>query len=337
MTKNTTRRRLLTSGAAAMAALGTGTAAARLLGRSQEKTIMQMQSTKTDATARALERVLSSTSEHWVGDGFRVRSVISPDGDPRVQSPFLLLDHAARRRFEPASERRGVGEHPHRGFETVTFAYRGEIEHRDSTGGGGIIGPGDVQWMTAAGGIVHEEKHSQRFTEQGGELEMVQLWVNLPAKAKLTAPGYQSLLDRDFPRLRLGAAEARLIAGTLGDAQGPAKTHSPMTIFDLTFVQDGGAEFALPGGFTSLVFALEGELRVGSDERPVPVGHLGVLARSGSEPVRIVGAQGARVLMLSGEPIDEPVAAYGPFVMNTREQLQQAMRDYQSGKMGHLR
>ena len=293
--------------------------------------------TTTGQTLRAVERVLSSKSEHWVGDGFHVRSVISPDGDPHIQSPFLLLDHAPARRFEPASVRRGVGEHPHRGFETVTFAYRGEVEHRDSTGGGGIIGPGDVQWMTAASGIVHEEKHSQRFTEQGGDMEMVQLWVNLPAKAKLSAPGYQSLLDKDFPRLTLGVATARLVAGSLGGQKGPARTHSPITIFDLTFDQQGCAEFELPAGFTSLTFTLEGEVRVGSDERHVVPGELAVLDPKGQGTVRLVGGHGARVLVLSGQPIDEPVAAYGPFVMNTREQIMQAMRDYQSGKMGHLR
>jgi redox-sensitive bicupin YhaK (pirin superfamily) len=298
---------------------------------------MQTQPTTTASTARAIDRVLASKSEHWVGDGFRVRSVISPDGDPRVQSPFLLLDHAARRRFEPAIERRGVGEHPHRGFETVTFAYRGEIEHRDSAGGGGTIGPGDVQWMTAGAGIVHEEMHSQRFTEQGGEMEMVQLWVNLPAKAKMSKPGYQSLLDKDFPRLSLGAAQARLVAGSLGSARGPAKTHSPMTIFDLQFGEEGVSEFTLQSGFSSLMFTLEGEARVGAQEQLVLPGQLAVLERRGDGPVRVRGAKDARVLVLSGEPIDEPVAAYGPFVMNTQEQILDAMRDYQSGKMGHLR
>lgn len=299
---------------------------------------MQSQpATTTAPTTRSVQQVLAPKSEHWVGDGFRVRSVISPDGDPRVQSPFLLLDHAPARTFEPASQRRGVGEHPHRGFETVTFAYRGEIEHRDSTGGGGIIGPGDVQWMTAAAGIVHEEKHSQRFTEQGGEMEMVQLWVNLPAKAKLSAPGYQSLLDKDFPRLSLGAASGRLVAGALGNQQGPARTHSPITIFDLKFDEAGVSEFELPSGFTSLTFTLEGEVRVGADEQKIAPGQLAVLDPAGRGTVRLLGNKSARVLVLSGQPIDEPVAAYGPFVMNTREQIVQAMRDYQSGKMGHLR
>jgi redox-sensitive bicupin YhaK (pirin superfamily) len=297
---------------------------------------MQTQTATRPTTARAIDRVLAATSEHWVGDGFRVRSVISPNGDPRIQSPFLLLDHAASRYFEPATERRGVGEHPHRGFETVTFAYKGEIEHRDSTGGGGTIGAGDVQWMTAAGGLVHEEMHSRKFTEKGGELEMVQLWVNLPAKHKLTTPGYQALLDKDFPRLTLGAAKARLIAGALEGENGPARTHSPMTVFDLAFSEAGQSEFTLPGGYTALVFALEGDIKVGSEAQALRPGELAVMKLSDGNAIWVRGAKDARVLVLSGEPINEPVAAYGPFVMNTQAEIMEAIRDYQSGKMGHL-
>jgi redox-sensitive bicupin YhaK (pirin superfamily) len=229
-----------------------------------------------------------------------------------------------------------VGEHPHRGFETVTFAYAGEIAHRDSAGGGGTIGAGDVQWMTAGSGLVHEEMHSKRFTEQGGELEMVQLWVNLPASHKLTKPGYQALLDADFPRLSLGAGRARLIAGSLNGQTGPAHTHTPITVFDLSFAESGTAEFELPQGHNSLLFALEGKLSVGNDGRNLPTGHLAVLERQGAGTVRVQGEKGARMLVLSGEPIAEPVASYGPFVMNTREEIVQAVNDYQSGKMGHL-
>jgi hypothetical protein len=334
MAENTTRRKLLTGGVATLATLGVGGATSKLLGRSKASS-MQTQKVTTSATPRALDRVLASSSEHWVGDGFRVRSVISPNGDPRVQSPFLLLDHAARRSFEPATERRGVGEHPHRGFETVTLAYRGEIEHRDSSGGGGLIGPGDVQWMTAASGVVHEEMFSRRFTAEGGELEMVQLWVNLPAKVKMSKPGYQSLLDAQFPRLQVGPAEARLIAGELAGTHGPARTHTPITLLDLTFQDAGRAELELPQGHTAMVFSLEGQLAVSADERPLQPGQLAVFAREGGA-LHVLGAQGARALVLSGEPIAEPVASYGPFVMNTREEIMQAMRDYQSGKMGHL-
>jgi redox-sensitive bicupin YhaK (pirin superfamily) len=337
MSKSTTRRNLLGSGAAMLAALASWSVTSRLFGLSKESNVMQTQPTTSTPTSRSVDQVLTATSEHWVGDGFRVRSVISPTGDARVQSPFLLLDHAARRRFAPSAERRGVGEHPHRGFETVTFAYSGEIEHRDSAGGGGIIGPGDVQWMTAGSGIVHEEKFSERFSKAGGDLEMVQLWVNLPARAKMTTPGYQSLLDRDFPRVTLGAAEARLVAGSLKGAKGPAHTHSPVTIFDLTFREQGSAEFALPAGDNSLLFTLEGEVRVGTDERLLAPGQLAVLDRRQSAAVQVLGKERARVLVLSGEPIDEPVVQYGPFVMNTREEIAEAVRDYQSGKMGHLR
>jgi redox-sensitive bicupin YhaK (pirin superfamily) len=336
MATNTTRRELLTGGAAALAAAGAWGMTTKLLGHSGKRTTMQTQTNTSRTEPRSLERVLSNTREHWVGDGFRVRSVISPDGDPRVQSPFLLLDHASRRQFEPAVQRRGVGEHPHRGFETVTFAYRGEIEHRDSTGGGGTIGAGDVQWMTAASGLVHEEMHSQRFTEQGGEMEMVQLWVNLPARSKMSKPGYQALLDADFPRLDLGSARARLIAGKLGKIEGPARTHTPMTVLDLQFGEHGSSQFSLPSGFSTLVFALEGDVRIGSPERRLEPGHLAVLERRGSGPILLHGATNARALVLSGEPLDEPVAAYGPFVMNTRDEIAEAVRDYQSGKMGHL-
>jgi redox-sensitive bicupin YhaK (pirin superfamily) len=330
MTEHTTRRRLLRGGSAALA-LG-------VAGLGRTSSIMQTQHSTTNSTAhvRAVAEILRAQGEHWVGDGFRVRSVISPNGDPKLQSPFLLLDHAPRRNFAPASERRGVGEHPHRGFETVTFAYRGEIEHRDSAGGGGLIGPGDVQWMTAAGGVVHEEMHSRRFTEQGGELEMVQLWVNLPAKDKLAKPGYQALLDKDFPRLQLGAARARLIAGALAAERGPAHTHTPISLFDLAFEADGDSEFELPASFNALVLTLEGRVHVGAEARELRPGELAWLPPETGSHVRVRGERAARVLVLSGEPIDEPVAAYGPFVMNTRAELQQAVTDYQSGKMGHL-
>jgi len=332
---STTTRRALLGGAAALGALaaGAGFAAA---GRKKGHPVMSTPAITHLPPPRRVERVLRASSEHWVGDGFRVKSVITPTGDPRLQSPFLLLDHAALRRFEPATERRGVGEHPHRGFETVTFAYRGEIEHRDSAGGGGIIGPGDVQWMTAADGVVHEEKHSRRFTEQGGDMEMVQLWVNLPAKQKRSKPGYQALLDASFPRLQLGAAKARLIAGALGRERGPAFTHTPMTVFDLAFTETGDAELELPKGFTALLFTLEGELRSAEQASSLAPGQLATLARGDSTLVRLSGAAGTRALVLAGEPIDEPVVSYGPFVMNTQAEIVEAVRDYQSGKMGHL-
>jgi quercetin 2,3-dioxygenase len=337
-----TRREVLGISVAALGsvALGCATRPQRspTPGSEQIKETMQPETTTTPRTARPVDRVLANSAEHWVGDGFRVRSVINPQGDPRIQSPFLLLDHAPSRYFEPGTgtHRRGVGEHPHRGFETVTFAYRGEIAHRDSSGGGGLIGSGDVQWMTAAGGIVHEEFHSQAFTQQGGDMEMVQLWVNLPAKHKMDAPGYQALLDKDFPRLQLEAAKARLIAGTLNNQTGPARTHTPMTLFDLKFEEAGPTNFELPRGFTTLCFTLEGDVYVGPEQRQIQPGSMAVLARDSEGLLQLQAAKDARVLVLSGQPINEPVAAYGPFVMNTRAELVQAMEDYQSGKMGHL-
>ncbi|KPK11279.1 MAG: hypothetical protein AMJ62_16360 [Myxococcales bacterium SG8_38] len=297
---------------------------------------MQTSAKTKTRTPRRLRGVYPPGPEHWVGDGFLVKTVFWPQIDPQMLSPFLLLDHAARRRFEASPWRRGVGEHPHRGFETVTFAYQGEIEHRDSAGGGGRIGPGDVQWMTAASGVVHEEKHSQAFSERGGDFEMVQLWVNLPASKKMSEPRYQPLLDREFPRLTLGAAEARLVAGTLDGKTGPARTHTPITTFDLRFHAEGSSEAELPSGWTTLVFPLEGDVTVGPDRQPIPSRHFGVFDRDHDGPVQLHAREGARVLVLAGQPLHEPVVAYGPFVMNTREEIVQAFRDYQSGRMGRL-
>jgi redox-sensitive bicupin YhaK (pirin superfamily) len=337
MDQKTSRRGLFFKGASFLAALTSLGATSRLLGRSKERKNMQTEPSSQPFALRAVERVLQASAPHWVGDGFLVHGVLSPDGDPRTQSPFLLLDHASRRHFGPSEKRRGVGEHPHRGFETVTFAYRGEISHRDSAGGGGIIGPGDVQWMTAASGIVHEELFSEKLSREGGELEMVQLWVNLPAKAKMSTPGYQSLLDAQFPRLALGAAEARLVAGQLAGQTGPARTHSPITVFDLKFARAGSSQFSLAKGHNALVFSLEGQLKLGAQRQELTPGALAVMKRDDDGVVQLEGAEGARALVLSGEPIDEPVAAYGPFVMNTREEIMLAMHDFQSGKMGRLR
>jgi quercetin 2,3-dioxygenase len=335
MAESTSRRRMIATSAAALGALGSIGASSRLL-VGEEAHMQTEPSTRSTQVRRRVTTVLPPSSKHWVGDGFFVHGVLSPSGNPRVQSPFLMLDHAARRTFAPGEKPRGVGEHPHRGFETVTFAYRGEIEHRDSSGGGGIIGPGDVQWMTAASGVVHEEMHSEKLTREGGELEMVQLWVNLPARAKMSAPGYQALVDGDFPRVSIGAAEARVIAGSVAGATGPARTHTPITIFDLAFGSEGSAEFELPRSYNVMTFNLEGSVRVGEGDRSLNVGELAVLVpQEGS--VVVHASAGARVLVLSGEPIDEPVAAYGPFVMNSREELVQAVQDYQSGRMGHLR
>jgi hypothetical protein len=335
MGKATSRRGVLSAIGAMIAAVAGWAYAPKLLGGSKREASMGRVVEK-QRKPRALRGVFPPGPEHWVGDGFYVKTVFWPQLDAQMLSPFLLLDHAAPRRFDSSPWRRGVGEHPHRGFETVTFAYQGEIEHRDSAGGGGRIGPGDVQWMTAASGVVHEEKHSQAFSERGGDFEMVQLWVNLPADKKMSQPRYQSLLDREFPRLQLGAAEARLVAGTLGGETGPARTHTPIMTVDLWFQQDGTSELQLPAGWTTLVFPLEGDVTAGPNAEPIPARHFGVFDRVDDGAVRLQASTGARVLVLAGKPIGEPVVAYGPFVMNTAEEIGQAFRDYQSRRMGHL-
>ena len=290
------------------------------------------------ATLKPIADVLTQPRHHWVGDGFDVNMAFSPSSyDPQQLSPFILMDHGAARHFPPASKPRGVGPHPHRGFETVTFAYQGEIDHRDSHGGGGRIGPGDVQWMTAGSGVVHEEFHSQAFTEAGGTLEMVQLWVNLPARLKMTTPRYQALLGTKFPRLEFGSGSGRLIAGELQGQRGTADSHTPMTIFDIDLPAGGEASFELPLGHTILVFMLEGRLQA-QGSRELRGAQLMVMKRDAPGAVSLAASHGerGRALVLSGEPLNEPVVAHGPFVMNTREEIAKAVEDYQRGRMGTL-
>lgn len=292
---------------------------------------------ETTLSPRPIAEVIAPGEQHWVGDGFYVHSVFQPGQRPADFSPFLLLDHAAPRAFTPSAQRRGVGEHPHRGFETVTFAYQGEIDHRDSSGGGGRIGAGDVQWMTAGAGLVHEEMHSQSFSERGGTMEMVQLWVNLPARDKMTPPRYQALSAQTFPNFDLGPARVRLIAGELAGQRGPAKTHTPMLVCELRFESDAELKLPVPTGFTALALTTAGLLHAGPDARAVPAEHLVRFKRDGTGPLQLHGAPGSRALLLCGEPIEEPVASYGPFVMNTFDEIRQAVADFQSGAMGRLR
>jgi redox-sensitive bicupin YhaK (pirin superfamily) len=269
-----------------------------------------------------------------VGDGFPVRSLFGYDGLGQHLSPFLLLDHAAPTRFEPAAHPRGVGQHPHRGFETVTIVYQGELEHKDSTGAGGLIGPGDVQWMTAAGGILHEEYHSPAFTERGGTLEMVQLWVNLPAKHKTAEPGYQTLLEAQIPSVDLpeGAGRVRVIAGEFDGHRGPARTFTPMDVWDLRIGRGGVGRFEAREGHTLALVVLHGTVLVNGSE-VVREGQLVHLERAG-RGVEIEANGDATVLWLSGEPIDEPVVGHGPFVMNSQAEIRQAIADFNSGRFG---
>jgi redox-sensitive bicupin YhaK (pirin superfamily) len=273
---------------------------------------------------------------HWVGDGFPVRSLFTYDALGQELSPFLLLDHAAPTHFAPAARPRGVGQHPHRGFETVTIVYQGELEHRDSTGAGGRIGPGDVQWMTAGGGILHEEFHGREFTARGGTMEMVQLWVNLPAKHKMTPPRYQSLLAADIPVVDLlrGAGRVRVIAGERGGRRGPARTFTPIDLHDLRITRDAVVDLEAREGWTLALVVLDGTVQI-NDSAVARSGELVHLDRADSA-VRIQANTDATVLWLAGEPIDEPIVGYGPFVMNTRQQIIEAIDDFNRGRFGGI-
>lgn len=276
-----------------------------------------------------------NNGRHWVGDGFPVRSIFSYNDVAQELSPFLLLDYAGPADFSPTQQRRGVGQHPHRGFETVTIVYTGEVEHRDSAGGGGSIGPGDVQWMTAGAGIVHEEYHGAGFAQRGGAFEMIQLWVNLPAKDKMTSPGYQNITDAQIPRVALpeDAGSVRVIAGGFEGQAGPAHTFSPMNVWDVRVKAGRRVEFEVPEGHAAAVFVLKGAIRFGSDA--VAEAELAVLEREGTA-LAFDATEDSTVLLLTGQPLNEPVVGYGPFVMNTEEEIASAFADYQNGRMGRI-
>lgn len=283
---------------------------------------------------RKIVEIHRAGPQHWVGDGFPVRSVFAYDGLGRELSPFLLLDHAGPARFSPTDRLRGVGEHPHRGFETVTIVYEGELEHRDSAGNGGRIGPGDVQWMTAASGILHEEYHSRDFARNGGTLEMAQLWVNLPARSKMAPPGYQTLLDRDIPAAKLEseAGVLRVIAGEYQGQKGPARTFTPMNVWDLRLRAGGHVALPLPDGHTLALVVLKGKVRINGAE--TADAEEVVVFEQGQGGITVEAGTDATVLLLSGEPLNEPIVGQGPFVMNTYDEIHQAYADYHQGRLG---
>ncbi|HOC11952.1 MULTISPECIES: pirin family protein [Thermomonas] len=282
--------------------------------------------------------VAGAPGRHWVGNGFPVHGMFGYSG-PGVaeRSPFLLLDYAAPTQFEPTRERRGVGQHPHRGFETVTIVYAGEVEHRDSTGNGGIIGKGDVQWMTAAGGILHEEFHSPAYAAKGGPFEMVQLWVNLPAKDKLAQAGYQGIVDAQIPAVALPAEAGtlRVIAGDYAGHPGPARTFSPMNVWDIRMTAGKRVELPQPEGWSTLIVVLDGTVQI-NGEAVLRAAQLATLSTAGSG-VMVEANSNAKLLLLAGEPIDEPVVGHGPFVMNSQQEIIQAIADFNSGKFGQIR
>ncbi|GBQ23075.1 pirin [Acetobacter estunensis NRIC 0472] len=268
---------------------------------------------------------------HWVGDGFPVRSLFSYGSLGEHISPFLLLDYAGPHHFEPTTARRGVGQHPHRGFETVTIVYDGQVEHRDSAGHGGVIGPGDVQWMTAGGGILHEEYHAPAFARTGGPFRMVQLWVNLPAKDKMTPGGYQAITSDTIPVVDLpdGAGTARVIAGEFMGHRGPARTFSPVNVWDIRLKRGADVTLDLPEGHTSMVVDLSGRITVAGSENAQDAEVL-LLSREG-ESVSLHAQDDATLLILTGQPLNEPIAGYGPLVMNTEAEIQQAIADVRNG------
>ena len=281
-------------------------------------------------------KIVPPREKHWVGDGFYVSSIFSMHSEENKHiSPFLLLDHAAPKYYPPTDQKLGVGEHPHRGFETVTMAIKGEVEHRDSSGGGGKINTGGVQWMTAGSGVVHDEFHSRDFAEKGGEFEMVQLWVNLPAKHKMTKPRYQSLDKKDLPIVLLqdGKTKVKIIAGSFGSSLSPTNTFTKINIYEVEGHQNSEVNLNFDDGTNTLILQLAGSSFIG--DHNLEKGSLGIFDRNGIS-INLKTSEGSKILILNGEPIEEPIAAHGPFVMNTREELFEAFRDFQEGKMGSL-
>jgi quercetin 2,3-dioxygenase len=289
-----------------------------------------------DPKRRKVTGIRTPPRGHWVGDGFPVRTMVSYSEDGATISPFLLLDYAAPYEFPGDGRRRGVGEHPHRGFETVTIAFQGEVEHRDSAGHKGRIGPGDAQWMTAASGVVHEEMHGRQFSEKGGTFEMAQIWVNLPAKLKMSAPGYQDIVAKDVPVVTLpdGAGSIRVIAGECMKVKGTAKTRTPVNLWDVRLAPKRSVELSMPDGHNAMVLARKGAVVINGQSR-LPETHLAILGSRG-ETFVIESDGEASLLVLGGEPIPEPVVGQGPFVMNTRAEIEQAIEDFRNGRMGRL-
>ncbi len=278
---------------------------------------------------------------HWVGNGFPVRTLFFYQQLGKEMSPFLMLDLAGPAEFPPTNERKGVSTHPHRGFETVTIVYDGEVSHKDSTGQGGTIGPGDVQWMTAGAGILHQEFHSDAFAKQGGVLQMVQLWVNLPAKHKMTAPGYQPILSQSIPEIELSnsSGSIRVIAGEYEGRVGPATTFTPMNVFDIHLKKGEELVLPAPDGWNTSVVVLRGALESGANSAD-----RGVIAKDAKmlmfsqegEGIKVKALEDTVALLLSGEPIAEPIVGHGPFVMNTREEIEQAIDDFNRGAFGSI-
>lgn len=285
--------------------------------------------------SKTISEVFGSVRPHWVGNGFHVYPVFSDKAFTNDISPFLMFDYGAPNKFEPTSEKKGVGMHPHRGFETVTIAFQGEVEHGDSMGSKGTIGPGDVQWMTAGRGIVHEEFISKSFLKKGGMVEMAQLWVNLPQRLKMTPPKYQPITSASIPVVNLPeeAGSVRVISGQFNDVKGPANTFTPVHVLDCCIKSGKSVKLEVENGLNTLVFVRRGAINLCN--APLKMPQIALLSLTGGEvSIATTSNDDAEILILSGQPFNEPIASYGPFVMNTQDEIRQAMNDYNSGKFG---
>lgn len=283
-----------------------------------------------------IEAVIAPREPHFVGDGFRVHNFI-PSGyhlDMRRMDPFIMLDYNSKFHFPATNKPKGVGVHPHRGFETVTIAYEGSVSHHDSSGGGGTIHQGDVQWMTAASGVLHKEYHAEEFYKQGGIFQMVQLWVNLPAKDKMSTPKYQAIEHKDIPTVEVENGFIEVISGEYNQTKGAASTFSPVNMLNAKLNEGGKANFNFPANYNTVLLVIDGEVKVNNQEI-VPTDHLLLFTNEG-EDFSIEATKNSVVLILSGEPLNEPIASYGPFVMNTQEQIREAFEDFNNGKFGTL-
>lgn len=286
---------------------------------------------------RQVNHIITAPNAHWVGNGFPMSTLFSYQKDSEKYSPFLLMDYAEPTLFKPVTNARGVGTHPHRGFETVTIAYQGEVSHHDSKDHEGTIYAGDVQWMTAASGILHNEYHSKKMTKEGGMLEMVQLWVNLPAAYKMTQPRYQALKSDAIPLVQLSDSQGyvRVIAGHYANTQGIAMTYSPLNVWDVRLNNAGISHYHIPEGHNAMLFVVKGAVHINDSE--IARQHEMVVLNNDGETLMLESMGDTIVLILSGEPINEPIAGQGPFVMNTQEELQRAFDDYDNGQFGEMK
>ncbi|GIM58360.1 pirin family protein [Capnocytophaga canimorsus] len=282
-----------------------------------------------------IEKIVRPGTPHFVGDGFRVHNFIPGTSSMERMDPFIMMDYNAPYVFPPSEIPKGVDVHPHKGFETVTIAYKGKVEHADSAGGGGVIGEGDVQWMTAGNGILHKEFHETEWSKSGGLFHMMQLWVNLPAKYKTTPPKYQAIKNADIPKVPITDGEVAVIAGEHNGVKGAASTFSPIHMYNVRLQRGGKTTLSFPKHYTTTLVTVEGSIRVNEQEE-IAADHF-VLFKNDGENFTVEATSDALILVLSGEPIAEPIAAYGPFVMNTRQELIQAFQDFEQGKFGELK